>query len=95
MKRNRLEDEVRIGLQKAMSPQRFQNSQVDHRVSWNYFLPLFLRHQEADKLDVGIVGSHGKASKNDRDSKHVAVVPEAEFGKFERSYYKLDALLFG
>lgn len=78
-----------------MSPQYFEDSEVDHRISWNHFLPPFLGHEEADQLDVGIVESHAEAGKKDGDSEDVAVVPETEFGKFERSHDELDTLLFG
>lgn len=78
-----------------MSPQNFDESQVDHWISGNYFLSWFLSNEEANELDVGIVESHGDPGKNDRDSKDVAVVPETEFGKFERSEDKFNALLFG
>lgn len=78
-----------------MSPQRFEDSEVDHGISGNFFFSPLLSHEETNELDVGVIEGHGESREKDGDSEYVAVVPEAEFGQFERSHDELDALVLG
>jgi len=78
-----------------MRPQGFKNSEVYHWKSRYFLISPFLSTERTDELDVAIVKGHGECREYDGDSEYVAVVPEAEFGKFERSHNKFDALLLG